>query len=342
MEQGNSNHDPMAGLMTRMARSYILAMIGNVFNEISTNFEWITGLISQGGQLVWKAILLACRLSMEVSRQTSMSMVNIILDGGANRFRLLKEATKKAGMTILTVGKTVRHVFTNYLNEDPDAFDLISNLSRYVPLDPNVNLQDVLDPILNRHQETEPAEEHSNQSSSGYGTPDDGPEKTEPSDSEEHSNQSSSGERTSNEKSEETEASEEHSNQSGSGQKSSNEESEETEPEEEHSNQGYWLRNTDSNQYSSGQRTSNEESEETEPSEEHLYQSTSGQKISNEQSEETESSEEEHSDQSSSGEKDSNEESEETKSSEEHLNQSNSGFFRWIPYEKSDSDTSLD
>ena len=77
-------------------------------------------------------------------------------------------------------------------------------------------------------QETEPEEEHSNQSSSGYGTPDEGPEKTEP--SEEHSNQSSSGERTSNEKSEETEASEEHSNQSGSGQKSSNEESEETEP----------------------------------------------------------------------------------------------------------------
>ena len=161
MEQGNSNQDPMAGLMGRMARSYASTMIENFFNEISTNFEWITGLISQGGQLVWKAILLACRLSMEVSHQTSMSMVNIILDGGENRFQLLKEATKKTGTTILTIGKTFRHVFMNYWdNQDPDAFDLISNLSRYVPLDQNVNLQDVLDPILN----------HSNQSRSGQRT----------------------------------------------------------------------------------------------------------------------------------------------------------------------------
>ena len=227
MEQGNSNHDPMAGLMGRMARSYASTMIENFFNEVSTNFEWITGLISQGGQLVWKAILLACRLSMEVSRQTSMSMVNIILDGGENRFQLLKEATKKTGTTILTIGKTVRHVFMNFWdNQDPDAFDLISNLSRYVPLDQNVNLQDVLDPILN----------HSNQSSSGQRTSNEESEGAES--SEEHSNQSSSGQKTSKKESEDAQSSEEHSNQSSSGQRTSNEESEDTETsEEEHSNQ---------------------------------------------------------------------------------------------------------
>ena len=294
-QQGNSSlGDPMmAGLMISMARSYISTMIDYGFNEVSTNFDHLTSRISQEGKLLWNAILIACRLSMEVSRQTSMSMLNIILDGGENRFRFLKEATKKTGTTILTVGRTLRHVFMSYWdNSDPDAFDLLFSLSRYVPLDPNVNLQDVLDPIL-IHQETEPsaAEEHSNQSSSG----------------------------NSNEESEDTESSEEPSNRSSSGQRTSNEESKDTGPSEEHSNQS--SSSQSSNYYL---RSSSEKSEDTESSEKHSNQSNP--RTHNEESEVTKTSEED-SDQSSSDRRTSNEDSE-----EEHSEQSNSGGFWWIPY----------
>ena len=270
-------------IMISMARSYISTMIEYGFNEVSTNFDRLTSLISQEVKLLWNAILIACRLSMEVCRQTSMSMLNIILDGGENKFRYLKEATKKAGITIFTVCKTLRHVFMSYWdNSDPDAFDLLFNLSRYVPLDPNVNLQDVLDPILN-HQETEPsaAEEHSNQSSSGNSN-----EESEDTElSEELSNRSSSGQRTSNEESRDTGPSEEHSNQSSSSPsskyylRSSNQESEDTESSEKHSNQSSPLTHNEesetsednSNQSNSDRSTPNENSEE-----EHSEQSNSG------------------------------------------------------------------
>ena len=69
--------------------------------------------------------------------------------GGENRFHLLKEALKEARKKILNI----RQAFMNYWvnKEAPDL---------------NVDLQDVLD-----LQETEPVEEHSNQSSSGQRTP---------------------------------------------------------------------------------------------------------------------------------------------------------------------------
>ena len=265
-------------IMISMARSYISTMIEYGFNEVSTNFDRLTSHINQEVKLLWNAILIACRLSMEVSRQTSMFMVNIILDGGENRFRFLKEATKKAGITILTLGRTLRHVFMSYWdNSDPDAFDLLFNLSRYVPLDPNVNLQDVLDPIL----EHSAAEEHSNQSSSGNSNE----ESEDTESSEELSNRSSSGQRTSNEESRDTGPSEEHSNQSSSSPsskyylRSSNQESEDTESSEKHSNQSSPLTHNEesetsednSNQSNSDRRTPNENSEE-----EHSEQSNSG------------------------------------------------------------------
>ena len=88
----------------------------------------------------------------------SLSMVNIFFDGGENRFQLLKESLKEAGKKILNIGQAVRQIFMNYwVNQE--ALDL------------NVDLQDVLDPEMNLRQETEPADEHSNQSSSGQKTP---------------------------------------------------------------------------------------------------------------------------------------------------------------------------
>ena len=101
-QQGNTNqegstNDPMAGFMMTMARSASTDTVFYVFNVMSTNFEWITGHISQGGQFMWSIILQACHLVLEVSRQMSMSIVNIIFDGGENRFHLLKEALKEAG-----------------------------------------------------------------------------------------------------------------------------------------------------------------------------------------------------------------------------------------------------
>ena len=151
--QEGSMNDPMAGLMSRMVRSHGSIMVEEIFNVISTNFEWITGLISRGGQFMWNIILQACHLSMEVSRQMSLSMVNIFFDGGENRFQLLKESLKEAGKKILNIGQAVRQIFMNYwVNQE--ALDL------------NVDLQDVLDPEMNLRQETEPADEHLNQSSS--------------------------------------------------------------------------------------------------------------------------------------------------------------------------------
>ena len=163
-QQGNSSNqegstnDPMAGFMMTMARSAGTDTIRNVFNVMSTNFDWITGRISQGGQFMWTIILQACHLMLEVSHQMSMSMVNIIFDGGENRFHLLKESLKEAGKKILNIGQAVRQVFMNYW------------VNQEVP-DLNVDLQDVLDPNVDL-QETEPAEEHLNQSrSSGQMTP---------------------------------------------------------------------------------------------------------------------------------------------------------------------------
>ena len=126
-------------------------------NDLMTYFEWITGRISQGGQFIWNTTLQACHLMLEVSRQTSMSMVNIIFDGGENRFHILKETLKESGKKILNIGQAVRQVFMDYW-ANPEALDL------------NVDLQDVLDPNVDL-QETEPEEEHSNQSSSGQRTP---------------------------------------------------------------------------------------------------------------------------------------------------------------------------
>ena len=155
--QGNSNqegstNDPITGLKT-MARSASTDTVFYVFNVMSTNFEWITGHISQGGQFMWSIILQACHLVLEVSRQMSMSIVNIIFDGGENRFHLLKESLKETRKKILNIGQAFRQAFMNYWvnKEAPDL---------------NMDLQDVLD-----LQETEPVEEHSNQSSSGQRTP---------------------------------------------------------------------------------------------------------------------------------------------------------------------------
>ena len=160
--QENSNqegpmNDPMAGLMTRMVRSHGSTMVEEIFNVISTNFEWITGLISQGGQFMWNIILQACHLLMEVFRQSSLSVVNICFDGGENRFQLLKESLKEAGKKILNIGQAVRQVFMNYWVNQED-------------LDLNMDLQDVLHPNMNL-QETEAVEELLNQSSSGRRTP---------------------------------------------------------------------------------------------------------------------------------------------------------------------------
>ena len=97
-QQGNSNQEGsmnLAELMTTMSRFGIFV----IFKEISRNFEWITGLISQGGKFMWSVILQACLLSLEVTREMSMSMVNIIFDGGENRFHLFKESLKKTGNT---------------------------------------------------------------------------------------------------------------------------------------------------------------------------------------------------------------------------------------------------
>ena len=179
-QQGNTNqeesmNDPMAGFMMTMARSASTDTIFNVFNVISTNFELITGRISQGGQFMWAIILQACHLLLKVARQMSMSMVNIIFDGGENRFHILKETLKESGKKILNIGQAVRQVFMNYW------------VNQEVP-DLNVDLQDVLDPNVDLQetepegdlqetepekdlQETEPEEEHSNQSSSGQRTP---------------------------------------------------------------------------------------------------------------------------------------------------------------------------
>ena len=161
--QENSNqegpmNDPMAGLMTRMVRSHGSTMVEEIFNVISTNFEWITGLISQGGQFMWNIILQACYLLMEVFRQSSLSVVNICFDGGENRFQLLKESLKEAGKKILNIGQAVRQIFMNYWVSNQEALDL------------NVDLQDVLHPNMNL-QETEAVEELLNQSSSGRRTP---------------------------------------------------------------------------------------------------------------------------------------------------------------------------
>ena len=147
-QQGYSNEEgsmTLADLMTTMSQFGIFV----IFKKISTNFDWITGLISQGGQFMWNVILQACLLSLEVTRQMSMTMVDIIFDGEENRFHLLKESLKKTGMTILNIGQAVRQVFKNYWINQDDAF--------------HVNLQ-----------ENEPAEEeHSNQSNSGEKTPGD-------------------------------------------------------------------------------------------------------------------------------------------------------------------------
>ena len=156
--QGNSNqegttNDPMIRLMMIMARTAST----QVFNDMSTNFDWITSRIGQGGQFMWTIILEACYLLLEVFSQLSMSMVNIIFDGGENRFHLLKESLKETGKKILNIGEAVRQVLMNYW-VNPDAPDL------------NMDLQDVLDPTVDL-QETEPEEEHSNQSSSGQRTP---------------------------------------------------------------------------------------------------------------------------------------------------------------------------
>ena len=155
--QGNSNqegttNDPMIRLMMIMARTAST----QVFNDMSTNFDWITSRIGQGGQFMWTIILEACYLLLEVFSQLSMSMVNIIFDGGENRFHLLKESLKETGKKILNIGEAVRQVLMNYW-VNPDAPDL------------NMDLQDVLDPTVDL-QETEPEEEHSNQSSSGQRT----------------------------------------------------------------------------------------------------------------------------------------------------------------------------
>ena len=150
-QQGYSNEEgsmTLADLMTTMSQFGIFV----IFKKISTNFDWITGLISQGGQFMWNVILQACLLSLEVTRQMSMTMVDIIFDGEENRFHLLKESLKKTGMTILNIGQAVRQVFKNYWVNQDDAFHAS-----------NVNLQ-----------ETEPAEEEqSNQPNSGEKTPGD-------------------------------------------------------------------------------------------------------------------------------------------------------------------------
>ena len=70
---------------------------------------------------------------------------------------ILKETLKESGKKILNIGQAVRQVFMDYW-ANPEALDL------------NVDLQDVLDPNVDL-QETEPEEEHSNQSSSGQRTP---------------------------------------------------------------------------------------------------------------------------------------------------------------------------
>ena len=165
MEQNQGNSNDLASHMTRMVRSHGSTMVEELFNHIATNFGWITGLISQGGQFVWKIILQACHLLMEVFHQSSLSMVDILFDGGENRFQHLKESLKEAGKKIMNIGQAVRQVFMNYWVNHQDALDL------------NVDLQDVLDPNMNL-QEAETVEEHSNHSNSGHDTPD-GDEKSD-------------------------------------------------------------------------------------------------------------------------------------------------------------------
>ena len=165
MEQNQGNSNDLASHMTRMVRSHSSSMVEELFNRIATNFGWITGLISQGGQFVWKIILQACHLLMEVFHQSSLTMVDICFDGGENRFQLLKESLKEAGKKILNIGQGVRQVFMNYWVNHQEALDL------------NVDLQDVLDPNMNL-QEAETVEEHSNHSNSGHDTPD-GDEKSD-------------------------------------------------------------------------------------------------------------------------------------------------------------------
>ena len=155
--QGNSNqegttNDPMIRLMMIMARTAST----QVFNDMSTNFDWITSRIGQGGQLMWTIILQACYLLLEVSRQMSMSMMNIIFDGGENRIHLLKESLKEARKKILNIGQAVHHIFMNYWvnQETPDL---------------NMNLQNVLETNLNLEETAEQDEDHSHQSSSDQG-----------------------------------------------------------------------------------------------------------------------------------------------------------------------------
>ena len=104
---------------------------------------------------MWTIILQACNLLLEVSRQMSMSMMNIIFDGGENRIHLLKESLKEARKKILNIGQAVHHIFMNYWvnQETPDL---------------NINLQNVLETNLNL-EETEQDEDHSHQSSSDQG-----------------------------------------------------------------------------------------------------------------------------------------------------------------------------
>ena len=125
--QEGSTNDPITGLKT-MARSASMDTIFYVFNVMSTNFEWITGHISQGGQFMWTIILQACHLMLEVSHQMTMSIVienrksNIILDGGENRFHLLKEALKEARKKILNF----RQAFMNYwVNQETLDLNLV-------------------------------------------------------------------------------------------------------------------------------------------------------------------------------------------------------------------------
>ena len=129
--QEGSTNDPITGLKT-MARSASMDTIFYVFNVMSTNFEWITGHISQGGQFMWTIILQACHLMLEVSHQMTMSIVienrksNIILDGGENRFHLLKESLKETRKKILNIGQAFRQAFMNYwVNQETLDLNLV-------------------------------------------------------------------------------------------------------------------------------------------------------------------------------------------------------------------------